>query len=171
MDPYIGEIRLFAGNYAPTGWAFCDGQVLETVQYNALFTVIGNRFGGDGDTTFALPDLRGRLSMHAGAGIGLTPRAFGETGGEAAVALTLDQIPVHDHAANCRTTSNGKSPEGAIWASVAGFGQGVYSTKTDVPMNAETIGVAGGGQPHNNMPPYVNINYMIALNGVYPSKP
>ncbi len=171
MDPYVGEIRLFAGKFAPAEWAFCEGQTLNVQEYQALFAVIANQFGGDGDTTFCLPDLRGLVPIHQGAGSGLTPRLFNQTGGTRTVTITETQMPFHDHSANCQTASDSTSPVGAIWSNTGRTtGNLVYSQKADTPMNAKAVGTVGGGQPHNNMQPYVAMNYIIALRGVFPPK-
>ncbi|PYI56516.1 phage tail protein [Paenibacillus flagellatus] len=171
MDPYIGEIRLFAGKYAPAGWYFCNGQTLQVVAHQTLFTVIGNMYGGDGKTTFALPDMRGMAPIHQGNGAGLTPRPFLSTGGTNQVTLTERQMPFHDHAVNCQTTANENNPNGAIWANEPRGARPVYSQTANTPMSAQAIGTAGGGKPHNNMQPYAALNFIIAAEGVYPSKP
>ena len=172
MDPYIGEIRLFAGTFAPVGWAFCDGQILRVAENQALFSVIGNPYGGDGKTTFALPDLRGYAPMHFGAGTGLTPRKFNEKGGTSFVTLMESQMPKHSHTAQCQTTSNSTSAEGTVWGTSPGgkSPKPVYSDRADTPLNALAIQPAGGGKPHNNMQPYLTLNFIIALDGIYPVK-
>jgi len=172
MDPYVGEIRLFAGNYAPRGWAFCHGQQLEIRSNLALYAVIGTTYGGDGKNYFQLPDLRGRAPMHFGHGTGLTPRPLGEAGGEAAVTLTTSQIPAHVHFAGCQSTADKKNPEGMIWANSPG-GKAIVRTYAEtgtVKMAAQAISPAGGGQPHNNMQPYLAINFIIALEGIFPPR-
>ena len=171
MDPYVGEIRLFAGNYAPSGWAFCMGQLLDVQSNNTLFSIIGNTFGGDGNTTFALPDLRGFVPMHQGPGPSLTPRNYNETGGSSTVTLDMMQMPVHDHPVNAQTRGTGNFPKDSVWASPGARAVPPYTPYSDgTMMNAEAIGVTGGGQPHNNMQPYLVINYIIALEGLYPPK-
>lgn len=172
MDPYIGEIRLFAGNYAPMGWAFCQGQTLEVVQNQALYTIIGNMYGGTPSQTFNLPDLRGTVPMHWGTGSGLTPHKLPETGGTQSVTLTLDQMPNHTHAATCQSTSNEDNPNGAVWGNAPGgkFPTKAYSQTANTPMNEKAISAMGGGQSHNNMQPTVAINFIIALEGIYPLK-
>lgn len=175
MDPYIGEIRVFAGTYAPSGWFFCEGQLLEVVSNQALFTIIGNLFGGDGKTTFALPDLRGLVPVHQGQGNGLTNRKYLDHGGTTQETLTMDQIPFHDHAARCRTNTNDNDPIGTIWATarnpVNNSTVSFYSDKADTPMNPDMLTPVGQGQAHNNMQPYIALNYIIACEGVYPPKP
>lgn len=151
MDLFIGEIRIFAGNFAPRGWALCNGQVLPIVKNTALFSILGTTYGGDGRTTFALPDLCGKSPMHQGAGAGLSPRALGESGGAASVALSLNQLPAHSHQAMCQV-----SP---------------YSSPPDTMMSVQAVQAAGGGQPHNNMQPYLGLNFIISLQGVFPPRP
>lgn len=172
MDPYVGEIRLFGGDYAPTGWAFCQGQTLDVASNQVLFAVIGNTFGGDGRTTFNLPDLRGVAVMHQGVGPGLTPRQYAKGGGETTVTLTPTQLPVHDHAANVQTTATESSPNGAIWANAPGgkVAKKIYSALSDTQLNPDIVGNVGGGGAHNNVQPYIVMNYIIALEGVFPPK-
>jgi microcystin-dependent protein len=173
MDPYIGEIRLFAGNYAPKGWAICDGKMLRVNENQALFSIIGNQYGGDGKSTFALPDLRGKVAMHKGAGPGLTPRPLASTGGSETVTLLTGQIPPHTHQAKCQTSSNSQSPVGNVW----GPGPArptirqIYANVVDTVLNPGSLGPAGNSQPHNNMQPYLGLNFIIALEGIFPPKP
>lgn len=171
MDPYIGEIRLFAGSYAPMGWAFCNGQTLNVQQNTVLYSVIGNTFGGNPGSTFNLPDLRGRVPIHQGEGQGLTQRNYATSGGNSTVSLTLDQIPNHTHTINSQSAANEISPAGTVWANGPRTStDNFYSNTPDIPMNAMAATPAGGNQPHNNMQPYLVINYIIALEGVYPLK-
>jgi microcystin-dependent protein len=173
MDPFLGEIRIFAGNFAPVNWAFCDGSMLSIRSNTALFSIMGTTYGGDGYNTFALPDLRGRAPLHFGSGIGLTPYSIGEIGGNRNVPLTLSDIPKHTHAANYfASDSTQTSPTGAYWSdSTEGFKPpDIYSSKFDKEMNVQAIGMTGGGLPHNNMQPYLGINYIIALQGVFPNR-
>ncbi|WP_207671355.1 phage tail protein [Paenibacillus cymbidii] len=172
MDPYIGEIRLFAGSYAPQGWAFCNGDTLQVYQNQALYTIIGNMYGGTAGQTFNLPDLRGTVPMHWGTGAGLTPRKLPETGGTQTETITLDQMPNHTHSPQNQTTANETNPNGAVYANSPGgkFPVKAYSQNADTPMNVQAISAVGGNQAHNNMQPTVAINFIIALEGVYPLK-
>ncbi|QJC52510.1 phage tail protein [Paenibacillus albicereus] len=172
MDPYIGEIRMFAGTFAPRGWAFCDGTLLAIRANTALFSILGNIYGGDGITTFALPDLRGRAPMHKGQGPGLTERLLGQMGGEQAAVLTEAQLPPHTHAPACQSASgNLASPEGAVWSKTTGrSGPPAYGAAPNAPMNPEAIGAAGSGQLHNNMQPYLGIPFIICLEGIFPPR-
>ncbi|WP_429844385.1 phage tail protein [Brevibacillus sp. FIR094] len=170
MDCYVGEIRLFAGQYAPVGWAFCDGSSLPVAKNMPLYTIIGNKYGGD-NREFKLPDFRTRVPMHFGNGTGLTPRTLASTGGNKSVTLSIQQIPNHTHIPNGGTPQTGKEPAGAIWAdSKHRLGAPVYSDTPDVTMNANAIAPVGGSQPHNNVQPYLALNFIIALQGEYPVK-
>jgi microcystin-dependent protein len=169
-EPFIAEIRIFAGNFAPRSWAFCNGQLLPIAQNTALFSLIGTTYGGDGRTTTALPNLEGRAAMHPGRGPGLTSRRLGGRGGVETVTLTEAQTPVHSH--NWRThpkpaTSN--DPEGRLIAESAGMN--AYTDKVEgAAMNSAALSNAGGNSSHNNMQPYIALNYIIALQGLYPSR-
>jgi microcystin-dependent protein len=170
-DPFVAEIRIFPFNFAPKGWAFCDGQLMPLAQNTALFSLLGTAYGGDGKSNFALPGLQARAPMHRGDGPGLSPRVLGETGGWETVTLVASELPVHAHAlsgsSNPATTMD---PAGALPAAVSGklyrpsFGSGPVS------MAPESVPPAGGGQPHNNMQPYLTLNFCIALQGVYPPR-
>jgi microcystin-dependent protein len=175
MEVYIGEIRMFAGNFAPKGFALCNGQILAISQNTALFSILGTTYGGNGQTTFALPNLQGRVPMHAGNGPGLSPRSLGETGGEETVTLITTQIPMHTHQLNAGSgQGDANTPEnnynGVYIDQNTGSGYNTYSTTANVKMNATAIGITGGSQPHDNMPPFQCINYIIALEGIYPSR-
>lgn len=174
MDPYIGEIRLFAGNYAPRGWALCNGALLPISSNTVLFSIIGIQYGGNGTTNFALPDLRGRAPLHQGAGPGLTERTIGETGGESSVTLLETEIPSHTHVPNGTTaaTSGVADPTNAIWGSESVLGAKPYiaSSSSLVSMSPLALGAAGGSQPHNNMQPFLGLNFIIALDGVFPPR-
>lgn len=166
MDAYLGEIRIFAGNFAPKGWALCDGGLLPISQHTPLFSIIGTMYGGDGKTVFALPDLRGRAPMHHGTGPGLTPRMQGMPGGNATVALTEAQMPAHHHIAQAAASPTSNSPVGNVWSDTAPrIGQSVYITEPDTTLGPTALGLSGGSQPHNNMQPYVGINFIICIEG------
>lgn len=169
--PYIGEIRYFAGTFAPQGWAFCDGQLLSIAQYSTLFSVLGTTYGGDGKNTFALPDLRGRAPMHPGRGPGLTPRMPGEKGGRAEVTLTSAQIPGHEHALMANSSSaNAKAPGGNVLSGTPSVTSYLAPAAGLVPMDDRGLEPTGGGQPHDNLQPYLTLEAIIALEGEYPSR-
>lgn len=164
---YIGEIRMFGGNFAPAGWAFCDGSLLAISANQDLFDLIGTTYGGDGQTTFALPDLRGRAPMHMGQGNALSPRSLGERGGVETVVLQADQLPAHSHTALAYHQGGTQAnPYQATWAqsTLLQFS----SNPANTPMNTAAIAPTGDGFPHQNMPPFQVINFIIALTGVYP---
>ncbi|MGC5328525.1 phage tail protein [Brevibacillus sp. SYSU BS000544] len=170
MDPYLGEIRLFAGSYAPDGWAICDGSSLPVNKNVPLYSIIGNKFGGD-KNNFNLPDFRNRVPMCFGDGPGLTSRAFASNAGQDTVTLLQSQIPIHTHLPCGVQTQTLKEPAGAVWANSDGrMGANVYSDTADTTMNAGAIDAVGGSQAHNNMQPYLGLNFIIALQGNYPSK-
>jgi microcystin-dependent protein len=167
--PYIGEIRIFAGNFAPAGWMFCEGQLIPISENDALFVVLGTTYGGDGQETFALPDFRGRMPMHVGTGTGLSARILGETGGVEQVTLTTAQIPQHTHPFLASTDPGGAiTPAGNVFGSGASV-QVFRPAIANQPAAATTIGPQGGSQPHDNMHPYICINYIISLFGIFPS--
>ncbi|HEX6608874.1 MAG TPA: tail fiber protein [Chloroflexia bacterium] len=168
-DPYLGEIRMFAGNFAPLGWAFCNGQLLPIAQYDALYAILGTTYGGDGQTTFALPDLRGRGPIHAGQGPGLSNHPQGEQGGTETVTLTVAQMPGHTHVPAASSAAGTSShPTGAVWAA-SSTSDNQYASSTKTPMNPGTVSAAGGNQPHDNLQPLLAINFIIALEGIFPS--
>ncbi|WOD42074.1 phage tail protein [Hwangdonia lutea] len=170
-DPFIGQISMFAGNFAPRGWAFCDGQLLPISQYSALFSILGTTYGGDGRTTFALPDLRGRVPMHNGNGPGLTSRQLGQKFGSETNTLTVNQMPSHSHTVNAVTEDGNQSvPIGNLPAGTKVLDKEYSNAASNTTMNANMINASGNNQPVNNIQPVLVINYIIALQGVYPSR-
>jgi microcystin-dependent protein len=168
-QPYVGEIRMFAGNFAPAGWAFCNGQLMPISENETLFQLIGTTYGGDGEETFALPDLQSRVPIHMGQGAGGSTFQIGETGGVETVTLTAQQIPAHGHALIASTgggTSN--TPQDNVLAAPA-VTKLYRTTAPGDPLPANLIQPAGGSQPHDNLMPYVAINYIISLFGIFPS--
>jgi microcystin-dependent protein len=166
MDPFLGEIRLFAGNFAPRSWALCNGQIMSIAQNTALFSLLGTTYGGNGQTTFALPDLRGRVPVHAGQGPGLTNYDLGQQGGTETQTLTTSQIPAHTHALNASSNDETTNrPTNAVPAK-----GGVYDGTLNATMNPGAIGATGASQPHPNVQPYTTLNYIIALEGIFPSR-
>lgn len=161
-EPFIGEIKLVSWNFAPRGWAFCNGQVLPINQYQALFSILGTTYGGDGRTNFALPDFRGRVPLHRGAAANL-----GQAGGETAHTLTNAEMAAHSHGANAAPAAPDQAfPYGNLWAQTSS----AYSTGTaNATMDGAGCAPVGGQQPHPNLPPYLVLNFVIALNGIYPS--
>ena len=165
-EPFAGEIRMFAGNFAPRGWAYCDGQLLAVSQNDALFSLLGTIYGGDGRTTFGLPDLRGRLPIHAGSGPGLSARKLGGKGGAETETVTVNQMPSHEHPMQASSDSaNTPNPQGNVLSL-----KGDRNPTNLAAMRSDTVVNAGGGQGHNNMQPYLAINFAIALQGLYPSR-
>jgi len=161
---------MFAGNFAPQGWALCQGQLLSIEQNTALFALIGTTYGGDGQTTFALPDLRGRVTVSMGSGQGLTPRSIGQNGGSETVGLVAAQMPAHSHLANCGPIGTQASPTGNYWSTDPGGNTAAYSNASNSQMAAGAISAYTGGQPHDNVQPFLVINYIIALQGIFPSQ-
>ena len=170
-EPFIAEIRIFAGNFAPRGWAFCDGQLLPVSQNTALFSLIGTTCGGDGRTTTALPNLQGRAPMHPGRGPGLTSRRLGQSGGVETVTLSEAQIPSHNHPLMASVEDADDDEPGSNRSLATTVGTAIYSTNQNpVSMANEALPATGGSQSHNNMQPYLAINFIIALIGLYPSR-
>lgn len=168
MDiPYIGEIRMFAGNFAPVGWAFCDGQPLPISENETLFQLIGTTYGGDGQETFNLPNLQSRFPIHMGSNGGYS-FYLGEMAGVEMVTLTTQQIPAHSHPALAGASGDSNTPSDKIWANWPGA-QFNTSASSLQAMNAQALSPVGGSQPHENMPPYLAINFIISLTGIFPS--
>jgi microcystin-dependent protein len=170
QEPFLGEIKLVPYNFAPRGWAFCDGQILSIAQNTALFSLIGTTYGGNGQTTFALPDLRGRVAIEVGQGPGLSNYDLGQVGGEESHTLTQGEMPAHTHVA-AADASNGSAdtPTGLLPArNPAGIP--AYGGTANAALSALAIAPAGGSQPHNNLQPYLGLHYIIALEGIFPSR-
>lgn len=168
-EPFVGEIRMFAGNFAPRGWALCDGQLLAISQNDALFSLLGTIYGGDGRTTFSLPDLRGRLALHAGTGPGLSERRLGSRGGEERHTLTANEIPRHNHGVQANSNpATADNPVGNVFADTGGHNS--YNSATPNVSMGLASSNAGGSQSHNNLMPFQCINYIISLFGIYPSR-
>jgi microcystin-dependent protein len=166
-EPFIAEIVMFGGNFAPRGWAFCNGQILSIAQNTALFSLLGTTYGGNGQTTFGLPDLRSRVPMHAGQGPGLSSRTLGEVGGAESVTLIQNQMPQHGHPVAATSGDPTTSKPGGAVPSAGG----AYAATSDgTVMNAAMVGATGGNQPHNNVPPYAVVNFIIAIQGIFPSR-
>ena len=174
-DPFLAEIRMFAGNFAPNGWALCNGQLISISQNTALFSLLGTNYGGDGRVTFGLPDLQGAAPMQQGQGPGLSNRSLGETGGVDSVTLLTSEMPAHTHQVNAVDASgDATTPTNALWASaqLGRVGTNIYSSAAPSQMlNPLSTGITGGSQPHNNMPPYLGVTFIIALQGIFPQRP
>jgi microcystin-dependent protein len=176
--PYIAEIKMFAGNFAPRGFAFCNGQLLSIAQNSALFALVGTTYGGNGQTTFALPNLQGRFPMHWGNGAGLTPRSLGEMAGTANTTLTVANLPQHGHsfaasvAPPCSSVASSDTPVGSVpAANPAAENFASTSNGAMLPFNVSgNTGLAGSGQAVSNMPPYLCVSFIIALQGIFPSR-
>jgi len=168
-QPYVGEIRMFAGNFAPAGWMFCEGQLLPISEFETLFNLIGTTYGGDGQSTFALPDLRGRLPIHFGNGFTLA-----ETGGVEEVTLTVSQIPAHSHPLLASINAGSSlSPQAQVLATVASSqsGSNLYNaTAPTLALNPGSVSSTGGSQPHTNFQPYLCVDFIISLFGIFPSQ-
>ncbi|MEA2371951.1 MAG: hypothetical protein QOH12_2345 [Solirubrobacteraceae bacterium] len=171
MDPFVAEIRIFPFNFAPKGWAVCDGQILPLSQNTALFSLLGTTYGGDGKSNFALPNLQGAAPMHPGQGPGLSLHDLGEAGGTDAVTLLESELPAHTHPLRADTIdpadTNVPSPTASLAVSTGGT---LYQTSANTQLAPQALTPAGGGQPHNNLMPYLTLTYCIALQGVYPPR-
>jgi microcystin-dependent protein len=173
-NPFVGEIRAVGFNFAPFGWAFCNGQILPISQNTALFSLLGTQFGGDGKSNFALPNLQGNAPMGQGNGAGLTSRVIGETGGEPTVTLLTTQLPSHSHVAQNAAASVAGTPGPTTIFGGGGRGKepayAPASAANTAHMSSKAVGPAGSSHAHNNLPPYLTLNFVIALQGVYPSR-
>ena len=170
-EPFIGEIFMGGYNFAPRGYALCQGQLLSIAQNTALFSLLGTTYGGNGQTTFALPDLRGRVPMGWGQGPGLSPNSLGEVSGTETVTLLVTQMPAHNHLINAVSEpGDGSSPQGTFLANSGALDKEYKATGTMVNMNANAVAPAGGSQPHSNMQPYLVLNIYIAIEGIFPSR-
>ena len=169
-EPFIGEIRMFAGNFAPRSWAFCDGQLLAITQNEPLFSLLGTIYGGDGRTTFGLPDLRGRVPIHAGSGPGLSPRNLGTKAGLETVVVSQNQLPAHSHALQGSTDlADSPNPADRVVATSTTVDLYIQEAPADA-LAADSIGATGGSQAHDNVMPFLCIHFIIALFGIYPSR-
>lgn len=169
-NPFVAEIRIFAGNFAPVGWALCNGQLLPISQNTALFSLLGTTYGGNGTSTFGLPNLQGRVPIHPGQGPGLSLYDLGESGGTETITLLASEMPAHNHTLESADTPGPLSgPAGNVLARSAA-GSALYAGTPNTPMNPAALDPAGGGQPHNNMQPYLTLTYIIALQGVFPPR-
>lgn len=170
-EPFLAEIRVMPYNFAPRGWAQCDGQLMPISQNTALFSLLGTNYGGDGRVTFALPDLGARFAMGTGQGAGLSPRSVGESTGQPYVSLLSTEMPAHGHGLMAGTTPASTSPAGNVMAPTATGGGSVYRAPgAAAPMAGGAIGTAGAGQPHENRQPYLALNFCIALQGIFPPR-
>ena len=170
-QPYVGEIRMFAGNFNPAGWLFCEGQLLSISQNEVLFQLIGTTYGGDGQSTFRIPDLRGRVPIHQGTGPGLTARTIGQKAGVESVTLTVQQIPIHTHAMLGSTSNaNATAALNAVAGTIPIFGVRAYGK--DAPsttLHPSSLSPVGGSQPHENRQPFLALHFIISLFGIFPS--
>jgi len=168
-EPFVGEIRMFAGNFAPRGWAFCDGQLLAVSQNDALFSLLGTIYGGDGRTTFGLPDMRGRIPIHAGSGPGLSPRSLGAKSGAEDVTLTVNQLPSHGH--TFQGTANPAMTRDPVGNSPAEAQADAYVEDfSPFSLASTAVTSVGGGRSHANLMPYLCVNFIVALFGIFPSR-
>jgi microcystin-dependent protein len=169
-DPYVGQIIMFAGTFAPVGWAFCNGQLVSIAQNFVLFDVIGTTYGGDGVNTFALPDLRGRLPVHMGTSTTGRNYILGESDGVEGVTLTVNELPQHNHGATGSPAGNVVSPAGHFWSTDPGGNTAAYTDGNNATMAVDAIGSHTTAQPHDNMKPFLGVNYIISLFGIFPSQ-
>lgn len=165
-SPFIGEIRMFGGNFAPVGWAFCNGALIPISENDALFNLIGTTYGGDGQSTFALPDLQSRVPVHVGPGF-----ALGQSGGTESVTLTTQQIPSHSHVPQANSNAGSQSgPGGGVWAASSPSLNQYSNVAPSVALDPAAMGQAGGSQPHDNMIPFLVVNFILSLFGIFPSQ-
>jgi len=173
-NPFVAEIRIFPGNFAPTGWALCDGQVMPISQNTALFSLLGTTYGGDGKSTFALPNFQGSAPVQAGQGPGLSNYDLGQAGGEPTVTLLSSEMPLHTHTVRCNNGSGDvNTPTNNTWCKshTGKTPLNMYAAASNTTMNPSAVSLAGGNLPHNNMPPYLVLTFIIALQGVFPPRP
>ena len=171
VETFLGEIRMFAGNFAPTGWAFCQGQLLPIAQNQALFSLLGTTYGGNGTTTFALPDLRGRVPVGFGQGPGLSNREIGEKFGSELVTLNINQMPSHNHTVNAVTTEGNQNlPTNSLPANTKTLDKEYSDANANTTMKATMVNPTGGSQPFGVSQPSLGVNFIIALQGIYPSR-
>jgi microcystin-dependent protein len=173
VDPFVAEIRIVPFNFAPQGWAFCDGQLMPLSQNTALFSLLGTFYGGDGKSTFALPNLQGMSAMNPGQGPGLSQRFLGEQGGEESVTLLTSEIPAHTHSlmgSGSNASTSNPSAQTCLAKAFGGFAYKVDPPGTTAQMAFQALGVTGGDLPHNNLQPYLVLNHVIALQGVFPPR-
>ena len=168
-DPFVGEIRMFGGNFAPQGWALCNGQLLQISQNTALFSLLGTTYGGDGRATFALPDLQGRLPVHFGQGPGLSNHELGEATGEETVILTVNEMPAHRHSISSAAAATRDTPAGNVFGS-PGAGTPIYGGAANAALSPVANSVVGGGQAHPNLMPFLCTTFIIALQGIFPAR-
>lgn len=166
--PFVGEIRMFAGNFAPVGWMLCQGQTLPIAENETLFNLIGTTYGGDGQTTFNLPNLQSRVPLHMGT-LGGQSFVLAQSAGEESVTLTVNQIPAHSHVPQADTAGAATSPSGAVWAGTPDLTQFAAPASINGQMNAAAVQSAGGSQPHDNMVPFLVVNFIISLFGIFPT--
>ncbi|MDN4163326.1 phage tail protein [Nocardioides abyssi] len=169
-NPYLGEIRMFAGNFAPQGFELCDGRLLPISEHDALYALLGTTYGGNGETTFGLPDLRGRLPVHQGTGTGLSPRTLGQAYGTEQVTVTTAQLPAHHHAMTAATAATSTSPVGALPGVPVGGAAYAEPSAAAHTLHAATVTSAGGTQPHDNRMPTLAITFIIATAGLFPTQ-
>lgn len=169
-EPFIGEIQLLPFSYAPRGWMRCEGQLLSIAQNTALFSILGTTYGGNGQTTFALPDLRGRSPVHWGQGPGLQPVVLGEIGGASTVSLIATEMPTHTHAASAVSAVGTSDVPSSATLAQSSIRSDLYAISANTTMSPAAVGIAGSSQPHNNMPPYLALAFCIAIQGIFPSR-